>query len=213
MESAEQIEAVLKEFKHELVNQHHEFMEFKYLYYGSKIRIDLLNEIAKHFFRKLCFILLERLVLNVSKLTDPVGGGQRKNLSLDYVHELFSVDPRYPLQFAKNLIQEAKKARKHVALWRNKLISHKDLDTALGKKDAGELVPSEIGKFYDLMQNYIEAVNQAFGKGPYPINTVAHDGASDLVSAMKRAVAFDELFKRDPAVYDVALNRIRFKDA
>ena len=63
------------------------------------------------------------------------------------------------------------------------------------------------------MQDYIEAVNQAFGKGPFPIDTVAYYGASDLVRALKRAVAFEELFKRDPMVYDVALRRIRYNDA
>ena len=109
MEPTENIEAILEEFKRELVKQHHEFMEFKYLYYGSEIRIDLLNEIAKHFFGELFYILLERLVLNVSKLTDPIGEGKRKNLSLNYVHELFLVDPRYPKQFAENLIQEPRR--------------------------------------------------------------------------------------------------------
>jgi hypothetical protein len=103
--------------------------------------------------------------------------------------------------------------REHVAAWRNKLISHKDLETALGNKDAGEIIPSQICNFYELMQDYIEAVNQGFGKGPFPIDTVAYNGASDLVSALKRAVAFDELFDRDPTVYNVALKRFRYNDA
>jgi hypothetical protein len=213
MNTTENIDLVLEELKNEIVNQYHEFMEFKSLYYDSEIRIKLLNKIAKTFFGELFFVLLERIILNVTKLTDPPGKGNRKNLSLEFVHDLFAKDKRYPKENAEKIVRETNSVRNHVKQWRDKMISHLDLNTAVGNKSLGKVIPSEIEKFYDRLQEYIEIVNQSFGKSPFPIYTPAYNGVLELVEALKQSVAFEDLFDRDPELYDLAIQRSEYNDA
>ena len=80
----------LMEFRDEVVRQYHEFSEFSFLYYRSEACIHLLNAVAKHFFGELFYVMLDRLVLGVSKLTDPAGSGDCACLSFDYVHSKLS---------------------------------------------------------------------------------------------------------------------------
>ena len=203
---------ILEELKREVVNQYHEFSEYKYLFYGSEKRTRLLNSVARHFFGELFYVLLERIILGVSKLTDPPGSGSRQNLSLKYVHECLSNETRYPREEADRLIKQAQEVGAHVATWRSKLVAHKDAMTALGRQNAGEVMPNELEKFYALVQEYLECVNQALEIGPFPIDTTAYYGASDLVQALKRAVAFNELLEKDVLKYDAALHGSEYAD-
>ena len=87
--------------------------------------------------------MLDRLVLGVSKLTDPAGSGSRTNLSLGYVHDGLVHDARYPKAEAEKLISEAMPVREHLEVWRSKRIAHNDA-RALGLRDAGEVIPERM---------------------------------------------------------------------
>ncbi len=203
----------LDELVREVINQFHEFREFKYLFYGGQARVDLLNGVAKHFFGELFYVSLERLVLGVSKLTDPPGSGARTNFSLSYVHEELGRDPRYPLAEATALLGTIKPIRAHLARWRSKLIAHKDRRVAEGEADPGEVKAEQVEQFFEIVAKYVELASQALERGPCPIDTTAYFGADELVRVLKRGVAFADLLEEEPRRYGPLLQDSRFYDA
>jgi hypothetical protein len=203
----------LKELADEVIRQYHEFREFDFLFYASQERIDLLNAVAQHFFGELFHIMLDRLVLGVSKLTDPAGSGERANLSLSYVHAGLVHDGRYPKAEAADLIDQAMAVRKHLEIWRSKLIAHNDASVALDLRDAGEVIPGRIKEFYLLAERYLNLVQDRLGLGPCPIGTPGIHGADELVKALKASMVFRQLFKSDPMTYMGLLQSSPYKDA
>lgn len=203
----------LKELADEVVRQYHEFSEFHFLFYGPQARVDLLNAVATHFFGELFGIMLDRLVLGVSKLTDPAGSGSRTNLSLAYVHNGLVQDDRYPKTEADKLIEQAMLVREHLEIWRSKRIAHNDVSVALGLHDAGEVIPDRIKEFFSIAERYLEIVHGGFGLGPCPISTPGIHGADELMRALKWAMAFRELVDSDPATYMDYLEANKYKGA
>jgi hypothetical protein len=204
--------AGFEELKREVVNQYHDFREWKYLFYGPPKRVELLNAVARHFFGELYYAQLGRIVLGVSKLTDPAGSGSRQNLSFALVHRWLCADHRYPEKDAAKLITQADVVRDHVALWRSKLVAHKDAAAALGTVDIGEVVPSEIEGFYAIAGKYLDLVSQALGLGPCPIDATAYHGADELVRSLKRAMAFEDLLEKDVLKYRGVLEASKYVD-
>ena len=203
----------LAELHRDAVIQVHEFAEFKKLFYGSEARLDLLNATATHFFGELYYVRLERLVLNVSRLTDPAGSGERQNFSVAYVHNQLIGDSRYPRTDAELLISLLTEVRTHVGTWRSKLIAHRDLEIALERKSAGEITAAQFEHFYDLLQRYLTLVYTALGLGPCDLDTPGMHGVDELVKALQNAAAFQELFDADPLTYSDQLRRSKYRDA
>ena len=122
-----ELRQVVNAFSNEVVNQYHEFGEFKFLYYTSESQIELLNMVASQFFAELFYILLDRIVLNASKLTDPVKTFGHENLSVRTIHKRCSVCTDYPRADAENLVMRLEKITISVKNWRNKIAAHLDL--------------------------------------------------------------------------------------
>ena len=74
--------------------------------------------------------MLDRLVLGVSKLTDPAGSGDCACLSFDYVHSKLFQDNLYPIYDADVLLTRVGSVRQHLSPWRSKPIAHKDATVA-----------------------------------------------------------------------------------
>lgn len=157
--------------------------------------------------------MLDRLVLGVSKLTDPAGSDSRINLSLGYVHDGLVHDARYPKAEAEKLIFEAMQVREHLEVWRSKCIAHNDVSVALGLCDAGEVIPEPIKEFYSVAERYLNLVHGKLGLGPCPIYTPGIHGADELVKALKSAMVFKQLFESDPETYIDHLQASCYKDA
>lgn len=203
----------LAELTDEVIRQYHEFCEFQFLFYGSEARINLLNAVATHFFGELFGILLDRLVLGVSKLTDPAGSGSRTNLSLAYVHRGLAEDSRYPCARAEQLIEQAMSVREHLQLWRSKRIAHNDATIALGLLDAGKIIPERIREFFGIAEQYLDLARSALDLGPCTLSTPGIHGADELVRALKMAMVFEQLFEREPMDYVRHLDSSPYKDA
>lgn len=195
---------VFEKLKDELVRQYHEFNQFKVLYYTSELRIHLLNETAKHFFGDLFFVLLERIILNICKLTDKASSCGQDNLSIAFFHASYREEPQYPKE-CDQLVADAEEIGQSLQPWRSKSIAHNDLMTALGKRDIGEIFPDKFEQFYIVMQKYVDIVNRSSGKGPFDLLTPDYYGATDLIKALKYAAVFRDLLEHDPIKYDDVL--------
>jgi AbiU2 len=198
------------EFSNEAVNQLHEFEEFKYLYYASPPQIELLNNIASQFFSDLFSIFVDRIVLNVCRLTDPAKSCGQENLSIHTLHNRCSNHSAYPKDEAVQLVEQLEGLTSSVKDWRHKIAAHLDLSVATGCAKVKDFVPSDIEEFYKVLQRYLDLIYECLFQDVFPIQIVAQFGAADLVEALQQAYAFQRLLEKEPLHYSEVLLKSKF---
>ena len=105
---------------------------FNQLYVTSEETVELLNESAPSFFRICQDMLIDDILLTISRLTDPHQTYNRGNLSMErlvaYVDESKYADLRDEIE---QLLIEAKSKCRFARELRNRRIAHTDLSTRL----------------------------------------------------------------------------------
>lgn len=209
----EHLRQIADAFSNEVVNQYHEFEEFRFLYYSSSSQIELLNTIARGFFSDPFSILTDRIVLNISKITDPVKSCGRDNLSIRTLHSQCSQHLGYPRDEGDKLVERLETFRSSVEGWRNKSV-HFDLSVATRRTEIQDrLVPSIVVEFYSILQEYLNLVYHSLFNQPFPIQTVSQFGAADMVRALKQAYAFECLLEKEPERYSDEFLNSKFGSA
>ncbi|MCX5658083.1 MAG: hypothetical protein NTZ48_07710 [Candidatus Omnitrophica bacterium] len=133
--------------------------EFKIIY--NVDQMDLLNRTAPFFFLKLRDYYWNRLILAISRFTDPIKSNGFENLSIKVLTE-FAKDLPEPLEqkIVKN-IENVVKASGKIREYRNKIISHRDMNTAILTDD-------------DLPIIYVETVEYIFSSIDDSLNIFYH---------------------------------------
>ena len=103
------------------------FDEYRDLYEGNTTRVRLLHEVAPKFFYKLNLILVEYILLNMCKLTDPARSGKDDNLTVEYILEIIDEQKSRELGLDE-LSDKIHSIRKHIKPARNKIIAHNDVN-------------------------------------------------------------------------------------
>jgi hypothetical protein len=79
---------------HELWNEvtwlHAKWNQYRQLFGHSRQRVELLNEVASHFFRIVQDALWDDVILHLARLTDPLRSRGKANLSLRKLPEVIS---------------------------------------------------------------------------------------------------------------------------
>ena len=121
-----------------------EFNDFKALYYKSEKRIKLINSISAPFFGRLFWIYVDRIILNVCKIAaDPAESCGRNNLSLSGLENVFLqkriIIPEEKAGEANVYRNTLTEISLELKSWRNKKISHLDMNVALEKENLGSI--------------------------------------------------------------------------
>jgi hypothetical protein len=188
------------------------FNEYRILYESGQARRELLDEVAKNFFRPLNKILVEYILLNMCKLTDPAGSRQDGNLTVKYILKLIGPETAKQLGLDK-LSQSIHSLRPHILDARNKIIAHLDKETALSKGFLGAF-PRETGDaFWRDLEEFVNRVNKHYFERPFPIDAVNMYNAENLVQALKKGVHYDDYFMGKGRQKLEEQSRMRYKDA
>jgi hypothetical protein len=107
--------------------------EYNVLYGTKPSRIKLLNNTAPKFFKLVHDTLWENIILHITRLIDPAKSSGKMNLSLQRLSKITS-DSELSNEI-KKMCGDAIKAGKSCKDLRNKIIAHRDLNTALGNGD------------------------------------------------------------------------------
>lgn len=163
------------------------FMEFTELY-GNTETIELLDNTAHHFFGTLRTILLEDIILHLSRLTDPKQTSGKQNLSIDKLFSLIQdvsikteLDPYF--ECAK---KDSEKCRKY----RNQKIAHNDYKTA-DSRDIN-LIKSDITDSISSISEFIKQVSIKMNKTDLHFNNPLFAGAKELITNLKRIPNYNE---------------------
>lgn len=122
--------------------------------FGSQERVDILNSSDGAFWYAMQSILHEHVLLGICRLTDPAGSGSRQNLS---VKRLLELDPTDTKSGLAARVQSAAIATRFARTWRDKRISHNDLqhisgDASLLESSTGRKVSDAIVAIHDVLR-------------------------------------------------------------
>ena len=159
---------------------------YRALYESGADTQGLLTRSASRFFHDLNTILIEYVLLQISKITDPPESQGRENLTVSNINR--------QLQAAGLLTQEITDAstaimryRELIKESRNRVISHQDKETILINLPVGAHSESDVANFFKNLYAYVDAVGNAVGVGPLDFKTTAGSGdVLDLLRLLRR---------------------------
>jgi hypothetical protein len=205
--------AVIEAFCEECVWARSIRTHYAALFEANEQRRELLSEVANIFFHDLNLVLIDYILLQQCKLTDPASSGKdRSNLTTNYILKLdWSEDTRQVLN-AKN--SELMNFRARIVDARRKLIAHLDLGTRVQSIGLGEFSAAEEASFWSALQAFVDAAHSEAIGGPYEINATMVDGdVESLIHSLKEAVDYNDLVESDPLFLRRRVNHMRYKDA
>jgi|CXWL01.1.fsa_nt_gi hypothetical protein len=156
------------------------------LYESGQETKELLETSASLFFGDLNRILIEYILLQACKITDPEDTRGRKNLTVEHLNTALRVASRMTDEITR-LSDDLFHYRHAVKAARDRLISHLDKDAILAGRPIGEHAQEEVTAFFESLSGYVNAVGEAVEVGPLDFKTTAGAGdVLDLIEALKR---------------------------
>ncbi len=146
--------------------------------------VQLINQTAPHFFRRIQTILFEHLVLGIARLTDPPSTSGNKNLGLQ---ELF-------VGVAPSQLAELQKEASNVRKIRSKIVAHLDWKVGLDPSGLpGDKIFRKIKACTDLMVAVINLAWIQWCDGGY---TMPDSDAMEITNCLQKAVAYEQIEKQ-----------------
>lgn len=186
---------------------------FALLFESGQKRHALLAEVAKTFFGDLNAILIEYVLLQQCKLTDPASSGTNKdNLTSNYILTLNWTAATAAVLAAEN--QHLLTFRSKVNDARRKLVAHSDLNSRLSLASLGSFTESEETVFWQALQRFVDAAHDEAIGGPFEIQAAMPDGdAASLVHGLRDAVDYNDLVNQEDEFISSRLDRRRYEGA
>jgi len=186
---------------------------FADLFEGNDGRRRLLAEVAGTFFHDLNLVLIDYLLLQQCKLTDPASSGKNKdNLTTNYIVALDWTPTTAQVLASANADIMSFRAKIDDA--RRKLVAHLDLRARLQTLDLGSFSPDDETKFWAALQTFVDAAHDEAIGGPFDFRVAMPAGdVSSLIHALKDAVDYEDIHGQDGAFLLSRHGQRRFDDA
>jgi hypothetical protein len=209
---------VVKKFLDYCVTLRAFWVHYQTIFEGADLKRELLQSTAQKFFHDLNLMLIEHLILQICKLTDPEITMGKRNLTVQFLikNSDFSASPR-DLAKLTEISARIDKFRTRILPARNKLISHLDLDAALRRKALGGASIAAWQKFWLDLQDFVTIIHWRYvdRRAPFHLNGVGMiSDADQLVKSLKESTYFHALLKDKTLtrkVADVAFNSKFYK--
>ena len=202
---------IANEFARWVTFQYHDVKEFRTLFGGPEKRHELLEKTAKDFFEDIFWMYIERIILNVTKLTDK----RRNTFSIIKIHNYFKEIKEYKAKEkeAETLINNIQEKSKMVLSWRHNIVAHYNWFVALNINSVRDkFFPEDIENLYISLKKYVELLFSIFNKVK-PIDMVTFHGVDELIRALKEAHALRDLKESDINAYANLVSKSGFRDA
>ena len=156
----------------------------------------LMELTATSFFKDLNKILIDYFILEAAKITDPAWTYNKyENFTIANLRETIDWPEKVAIDFDR-LIQVVEDFRKNIIDARKKLLAHYDKNTFMSDKILGAFPEGDDEKFIKALEEMCNVLHQAsfdciFGE----ISVGMAGDVLDLKKTLKKAVAFEKLFK------------------
>ncbi|UCV19169.1 AbiU2 domain-containing protein [Ferribacterium limneticum] len=189
---------------------------FSALFEFNQRRLDLLEEVSAFFFHDLNIILIEYILLQLCKLTDPestkVGKNWLDNLTTNYILTLqWSPETLNALKIKND---ELMVFRSKIVDARRKLIAHSDLRMHLESISLGDFSESDEFAFWAALQAFVDLAHSEAIDGPYPIDATMQGGdALSLIHVLKDGVDYEAVVADEEGFLLNRVGKRRYEDA
>ena len=172
-----------------------------------------MDEVASTFFHDLNLVLVDYLLLQYCKLSDPASSGKNKeNLTTNYIVELDWTPETGSLIRAVNT--EIMRFRAYIDDVRRKLIAHLDIHARLHTIDLGSFSSDEEAAFWRALQEFVDAAHEEAVGGPFDFKVAMQDGdVTSLIHCLRYSIDYSDLFSNDGAFLLSRHGQRRFDDA
>ncbi|PLR26842.1 hypothetical protein SGCZBJ_08760 [Caulobacter zeae] len=191
---------------------------YQILFEDGELRRNLLHRVAPTFFDDLNQILIEQLILQICRLTDPAVTMKRTNLSLDYV--LGEADFGLPVQRARaqTLRDSIEAFRTKIIPARNRLIGHLDRDAVMAGVPLGGANEADWIQFWEDLDQFLNLIHTRYvdPSVTFHLNNVGMiSDADSLVEALKESTYFHLALAESAITLPLAeiASRSEFRDA
>jgi len=173
---------------------------FTQLFERGEKRHQLLAEVARTFFHDMNLALLEYVLLQQCKLTDPASSGPGKdNLTTNYIAGLPWKAETQKLLRTEN--DDLMRFRDRINDARRRLVAHTDLRTRMDQVVLGSFTKEEESQFWATLQRFVNIAHEEAVGGPFEIEASMPDGdAASLIQRLVDAIDYDDLTKEDAEV-------------
>ena len=186
---------------------------FADLFETNADRDALLSKVANIFFHDLNLILIEYILLQQCKLTDPaLSGKDKNNLTTNFILGLDWSEETGKILRSKNA--ELMEFRELIIDARHKLVSHLDLKSRLLPIGLGNFSKDDEAKFWRALQEFVNAAHAEAIGGPYEIDAAMQEGdVTSLIHALKDAIDYDHLVENENGFLLRRVNQRRYENA
>lgn len=194
-----EVQAIWAELSSDVVWLHGRWTIYRQLFGTSKERVDLLNETAGTFAWMLQDLLLHDVQLAISKIGDPPGRADNKNLTLKRLQmTLRDAGETEVADSMNDPLAAFDTACEKVRFRRNKWLAHSDLPTLLSARAAPLLGPSreEIETTLAALRQVMHAVERKYtdSRTAYEHFVMNEDG-EHLILALLQAKRYREIVR------------------
>lgn len=199
--ASESINEIIEKLHYEVLLIHTKWEMYRQLFRHSDARLQLLSERTYAFFSLIQRVLMNDIRLSLSKLIDPARTGKHDNLSFAHLGQL--MEENGDLVLSPKLSQtlcDLEKECKEIQTYRNKLLAHSDLKTAMQDGANLQTISLESSeKALELTRKYMNHIQGYYHKNhfDYERGIDFTSGADALVTIMKHGLHLNELVTND----------------
>jgi hypothetical protein len=187
----------VEELSNDLIWAKNYVNQYKKLFLYNQKRRDLLNDVARSFFRNLQRMYWDEMTISVARLMDPHMQKGNKNLALDLLTKLAEENGWGCEREVSDLIEKAREKAKPVISRRMKLTAHRDLPTAMKKVVLKKVGIAEIEEALSLAGQALNIIYLKIAGKELSWDFVSGHDVDALVNYLKLAVAYKELSTRE----------------
>jgi len=196
----EHLKKVFERIKQELIRLHYRWMLYRQMFATNPYRIELINKTSSNVFVEFQWLLIDYMIMSLSKLTDLARTRKNDNLSFYYliekvIKELGEVELVSQLEAE---LEELTRVCEKFRNIRNKRVAHNDLVTALEEESSPlpGVSRAELEKALEHSRNIMNKVDMHFkdSQTRYQdiILPIANDGRSVLI-LLQKGRAYEQL--------------------
>lgn len=189
------------------------YRHFQILFEGSELQRELLQRTAPTFFNDIHLVMMQDLVLQICKVTDPENTSGRRNLTIKFLlnNSDFASAPG-ELDKLKRLSESMHIFRTKIVPARNKIIGHLDRQSVHDGNPLGATEKHEWDQFWLDLQDFLQIMHKQYvdPRGHFYLSGIAYlSDADDLLKALKESTYFRALLADNQLTQecaDVAFN-------
>jgi len=164
------------------------WQEFTTLFSCGDEQIKLFNDVAPSFFHTIQRLMIEALVIRMSRITDRKESGNSQNLTLSRIPDMLPKDNHDFVLELNQLIDSVKRSADTVRQWRNQGIAHSDYNRSMSMdREVFKVAYVDIRDCVDTIHTVLNRTSIYMWDTELSVDVTLLGGASSLLSVLQRA--------------------------